>query len=292
MKPCKKRHQRFFSHLRNVMHTIPNVASLRSLCVLCCAVAFSFLFSRPAQAQLQQREPVLWRAGVFGNYGFNFHQALFDSLSGLVNSSPSFTGGRGMGFTLGVLFEKPLSHDFSLAGRASVTRLDGSMTSIEPFPQFEPVSAQLIEAELESRFSATITVFSLEPLAAWHPFPNASLYLGGRIGFSAGSFIQDQSIVNDPTGLARLPNAQTSSILMIFPASFFRNSAPSPDSAMPFHWTWMKQFFLRPKSGTPTISRRLSVIFPKIKHGRLAVSAADSAYAIRPKQRVGTCLRR
>jgi outer membrane protein OmpA-like peptidoglycan-associated protein len=214
MKPCKKRHQRFFSHLRNVMHTIPNVASLRSLCVLCCAVvAFFFLFSRPAQAQLQQREPVLWRAGIFGNYGVNFHQALFDSLSGLVNSSPPFTGGRGMGFTLGVLFEKPLSHDFSLAGRASVTRLDGSMTSLEPFPQFEPVSAQLIEAELESRFSASITVFSLEPLAAWHPFPNASLYLGGRIGFSAGSFVQDQSIVNDPTGLARLPNAQTSSIL-------------------------------------------------------------------------------
>lgn len=215
MKSCKKRHQRFFSHLRNVMHTIPNVASLRSLFVLCCAVAaFSFLFSHPAQAQLQQREPVLWRAGVFGSYGLNFHQALFDSLSGLVNSSPPFTGGRGTGFTLGALFEKPLSHDFSLAGRASVTRLDGSMSSREPYSQFEPVSAQLIEAELESQFSASITAFSLEPLVAWHPFPNASVYLGGRIGFSVGNFIQDQHIVNDPSGLLRLPyNNQTSSIL-------------------------------------------------------------------------------
>ncbi|MBL7993649.1 MAG: OmpA family protein [Candidatus Kapabacteria bacterium] len=204
-----------FSHLRNEKHSTRSAASLRSLCVLCCAViAFSFSFSCPAQAQLQQREPVLWRAGVFGNYGLNFHQALFDSLSGLVNSSPPFTGGRGTGFTLGALFEKPLSHDFSLAGRVSVTRLDGSMNSREAFAQFEPVSAQLIEAELESRFTASLTTFSLEPLVAWHPFPNASVYLGARIGYSIGNFTQDQRIVNDPTGLARLPNTnQTSSIL-------------------------------------------------------------------------------
>jgi outer membrane protein OmpA-like peptidoglycan-associated protein len=167
------------------------------------------VFPLSAQAQLQQREPVLWRVGVFGNYGLNFHQALFDSLPGLVQPTPPetkllFKGGRGAGFTLGVLFEKPFSHDFSFAGRASVSRLDGSMSTIGPFSQPDPSGNLLIEAELESRFTTSITAFSLEPLAAWHPFPNASVYLGARIGYSVGNFTQDQRIINDPTGLGNL----------------------------------------------------------------------------------------
>lgn len=209
MKPCNTQLARFYLHLRNAMHSVPNAASLRSLCVLCCAaLLFHFFAVGNLSAQLQLREPVEWRAGVFGSYGLNFHQALFDSLSGLVNSSPPFTGGSGTGFTLGVLFEKPLSHQFSFAGRASFTRLDGSMRSREEATF--GVNGDFITAELESRFTAALTAFSLEPLVAWHPFPQASVYLGARVGGSAGIVNQDIIIVNDPTGTARFPNMQTS----------------------------------------------------------------------------------
>lgn len=211
MKPREKQHKRLFLHLRNAMHSTQSAASLRSLCVLCCtAVAFSCACVFTAQAQLQQREPVLWRVGVFGNYGLNFHQALFDSLPGLKSSFPLSKSGQGTGFTLGALFEKPLSHDFSLVGRASISYLGGSIISREPYPQQNPSGSQIINAELESRFSVGITAFSLEPLAAWHPFANASFYLGGRFGFSVGVLNQDITIVNDSSGLLRFPNRQTS----------------------------------------------------------------------------------
>lgn len=176
-------------------------------------------------AQLQLREPVVWRIGVFGQYGANIHQATLDETAGFLTALPSaFTGGVGYGFALGALFEKPLSHTFSLSGRAAYSQLDGVMNSLSE-AAFGGMG-DIVLAELESRLSASISSFAVYPLAAWHPTPNLSLYAGVRLGVSWGSFSQGMSIVNDPTGQITFPaNNQTSLVLTA--------NAPIPQMATP-----------------------------------------------------------
>ncbi|MDW8221289.1 MAG: hypothetical protein RML40_12265, partial [Bacteroidota bacterium] len=89
-------------------------------------------------SQLQVRDPVEWRAGVFGGYGLNIHAGVFDSLTRQVRPIPytentgKFKGGIGQGWTLGGLFEKPVSHHISLAARLSWSTLDATMSILEP----------------------------------------------------------------------------------------------------------------------------------------------------------------
>lgn len=207
MTPCKTQHTSFLSHLCTVADSCFLVPSMQSLRVLCCILTFAL--SSSVSAQLQEREPVVWRIGVFGSYGLNFHQAFLDSIPGIAKAIPPFRDGRGMGFNLGVLFEKPLSHQFSLGGRFSLTSLNGAMLTTDSLytSSITPTGLQLIRSDIEYQADVNVNVFSLEPLAAWHPFPNASLYVGGRIGFGIGTFSQKRTIINDPTGLSRLPDS-------------------------------------------------------------------------------------
>lgn len=228
MKRSQRHHTNFYPHLRNPRHS---TAWLRSLCVLCWAAFGGFLVQSSigavgAQAQLQQREPVVWRVGIFGNYGTNVHQAMFGPPSELVRFAPQYdttvlpavqsllpyTGGSGTGFTVGALFEKPFSHDFSLAGRISLTNLSGTM-SLRDSAAFG-LNGGDVSAQIESRFVTSLMTISLEPLAAWHPFPNASVYLGGRIGVNLGTLRQELAIINDATGLIAFPDINQTSVVV------------------------------------------------------------------------------
>lgn len=203
---------------------------LRSLCVLCSTVWFTLgmaivvmiiVGNANGYAQLQLREPVEWRAGIFGHYGLNFHIGVFDSLTKQVVSIPytestgRFLGGSGQGWTLGALFEKPLSHQLSFAGRASLGTLDGMMTIVEPALFFRDSSGQFVPAfvDIASQFSVRVFSLALEPMMAWHPVPNLSLYLGGRFGAAWGTRLQDFSIINDPSRAVLFPDSNSTKIL-------------------------------------------------------------------------------
>ncbi len=212
-------HTEHFPHLRNIVRSLQAGArALRSFCVLCCAVLPMILVSNSfpearLYAQLQLREPVEWRAGIFGQYGLNFHVGVFDSLTKQVYPTPysestgRFTGGTGQGWTAGVLFEKPLSHQFSFAGRLMFSQLSATMSILEPafFIRDSAGFSVGTDVNIASRFSTDIFAVAIEPQIAWHPIQNLSVYLGVRMGASWGTRFQDFSLANDPTGLLTFP---------------------------------------------------------------------------------------
>jgi outer membrane protein OmpA-like peptidoglycan-associated protein len=191
--------------------------------IICLLVCCSLGISAELHAQLQEREPTLWRVGVFGSYGTYLHATQFDSLPGVDLDGIQFTNAIGTGWTAGVLFEKPLSHKFSLAARLAFHRYDVAFkTRTDAVFSFNAVPVYgSIEYGLNSRISA----ITADPLLAWHPFQNASVYLGARIGASFGSFDYAKNLIDSTGQLVFVENNQR--VLPLYP------DTPLPPSFIP-----------------------------------------------------------
>lgn len=158
------------------------------------------LFTTSVNAQSPLREPTAWRVGVFGGYGFNYHQARTDALPGIETNpfyDTLYQGSIGLGASAGAFFEKPLSHTFSLAARLSFSQLSTTFRSQTVLLQ-RPNGVD-IEGATENALAVNLTTITADPLIAWHPFFGASVYAGLRLGASFGTSSLTRTVI-DPTG--------------------------------------------------------------------------------------------
>lgn len=165
-----------------------------------------FCIFQTSEAQTVNKEP--FRYGIYGNYNLNYHVLDFRSLPGVPNCCPQFESGDGSGFTIGGLFDMPLTDMFSLQLRANYMTSDGILTAIES----DMLSVDFIPTmgEYEHRIDAGISSIGFEPLFDMNLFGGFSVDVGFRIAYiTQCTYDQQEKIVN-PADRGVFPETGTS----------------------------------------------------------------------------------
>lgn len=148
------------------------------------------------------------RFGGYGHVNLNLHSAGFSALPGVPNCCPEYESGFGIGPTLGLLFETPLSSQLMLSLRggysvAGATLARDEETTVEQDGEAVPMT---IEHTLES----SLANIGLEPLIGLR-LGNGLMLMGGtRVGYGLGADYAQMEKISDETLRGTFENGQRS----------------------------------------------------------------------------------
>lgn len=168
-------------------------------------------FSLLVVASAQGRDTTeLYSIGGFAGYNLNFHSADFQRLPGIPGNSPGFTTGTGGGFTVGGLFEYPLSHILRLQLRASYGALSGTMRTQEnPGNQLglnNPDGVSVTDIIIEHRMKGILEALFIEPAVSYSLGKNFSLQAGPSVGFMLTNKFEQEEVILQPPSITFLNN--------------------------------------------------------------------------------------
>ena len=158
-------------------------------------LVFFFFLSYACIAQTiadNQRE----RFGVFTHFTINIHSADFQQLPNIDNCCQRFESGSGNQFSIGGLYEFPVSNRFGLSLRASYTDMSGELQTKENKPVFDIAANRLVQqATILHTINASLASIGFEPLVSYNPVRGMRLFTGMRIAYlNKISFIQNETI--------------------------------------------------------------------------------------------------
>ncbi|MCL5991108.1 MAG: outer membrane beta-barrel protein, partial [Bacteroidetes bacterium] len=137
--------------------------------------------------------------GLFGHFNLNQHSADFQKLPGVPNCCPKFESGSGTGFTIGLLYELPLSDDLQLGLRLGYSSIGGELKKTEPVTIIKSGTPQA--GEFEHTLNASLSNIGIEPLIGWRLFNNFTIHAGFRAGYAlTGKYGQVETIVKPASG--------------------------------------------------------------------------------------------
>ncbi len=147
--------------------------------------------------------PAFWLGG-YGALGLNAHSASFGALPGYPLCCPQFDGGSGIGFTVGALFELPVSEQLRLQFRAGYTSWNGKLTQDQVIGNagiVNPSGAQVPTAvNVQYSIDAAVSTVELEALAAYYITPQLSVSAGLAGGPRLGAtFTQKEELLSPST---------------------------------------------------------------------------------------------
>lgn|GEM_PF-2139269 len=158
--------------------------------------------SVPITGIIPARDP---RYGVYGTADADFHRSDFQMLPGVPNCCADFNGGSGGGFSLGFLFEYPVSDRWWLGGRLSYEHVAAEFIEREPTTFI--VNGKATDAAFEHRLDGRYGVVTLAPTAGFVVADNLFdvMALVAHAGFGLGitstsSYNQSETIV-EPGGI-------------------------------------------------------------------------------------------
>ena len=117
---------------------------------------------------IAQRAPVdsaVSRYGGFFHLNLNLHRGGFTRLPGVPNCCQEFTGGSGLGFTLGGMYQLPLSYSFFLDLRAGYSLLSGDLRETEETTVI--INGEPVEGAFEHQLDAGLSALLIEPSLLW-----------------------------------------------------------------------------------------------------------------------------
>jgi outer membrane protein OmpA-like peptidoglycan-associated protein len=150
------------------------------------------------------RETPRTMLGAYADYQRNFYRADMTGLPGTPSCCPRYTDGDGGGFALGGLFELPLSGAWVLQVRAGYAMHNGTLTDAEP--QVVLVGGVAVPALIEHRIDTRISTIGVEPLIGFSPLDRLGVYIGGRVGYMAGSTFDQKETLVQPAGVGTFGN--------------------------------------------------------------------------------------
>lgn len=167
--------------------------------------------------------------GIFGHYSYAMHAASFQSLPGLPCCSPSFQNGTGNGLALGMLYQMPLSNQWTLSGRLSYLPYPGTLVNDQPTTV--NIAGSPIPATIHYELDATLASVNVEPLIGYRITDRFTLHGGASIGIvTSRTFRQREPLITasgqgrqtvpDEVGSGELPNASTLSASLMAGMSF------------------------------------------------------------------------
>lgn len=189
------------------------------------------------------------RFGLFSHFTINIHSTDFQQLPNIDNCCQRFESGSGNQFSIGGLYEFPVSNRFGLSLRASYTDMSGELQTSENKPVFDIAANRLVQqATILHTINASLSSIGLEPLFSYNPVRGMRLFTGMRIAYLSNiSFVQketieqpgfvfvenNQKVRNERQGdLANIVNIQNSLMFgasMEFPLNKVRTLLLSPE---------------------------------------------------------------
>lgn len=162
-------------------------------------------------ASAQARDTTeLYSIGGFAGYNLNFHSADFQKLPGVPGNSPGFTTGTDGGFTIGGLFEYPLSRLLRFQLRASYGSLSGTMRTQEnPGNQLNlnnPDGVSVTDIIIEHRMRGIFEALFIEPAASYSLGKNFSVQVGPSVGFMLTNSFEQEEVILQPSSITFLNN--------------------------------------------------------------------------------------
>lgn len=173
-------------------------------------VLFVLVFSPLLLPAQTQDTTEMYSIGGFAGYNLNFHSADFAKLPGVPGNSPGYTGGNGGGFTIGGLFEYPLSQLMRLQLRASFGSLSGSMTTqANPGNQIginNPDGLPVTDVIIEHRMRGNLNAIIAEPALSVKLAGRFSVQAGAAVGFLIKNEFEQEEVIIQPASVTFLNN--------------------------------------------------------------------------------------
>ncbi|MFC2131504.1 OmpA family protein [Bacteroidota bacterium] len=133
------------------------------------------LFSQPSGHKITHT------IGFFGHYNYNIHSVNFQELPGIPNCCPNFETGTGNGFSIGMLYEKPLTDNILVGSRAFFATIGATLSKIEPLISGVIVEGQLRDGEFEHIIEADISTAGIEAYAGYKIIDDFMIRTGLRV---------------------------------------------------------------------------------------------------------------
>ncbi len=139
--------------------------------------------------------------GGFFHLNINMHRAGFTRLPNVPNCCREFTGGSGVGFTVGALYDFPLSSSLFLDFRAGYSLLGADL--IEPEETTVIVSGQPTTGEFEHQLEANLGAVIVEPALGYRITPRFTVRAGaGLAALLSATYNQREELVRpEETGV-------------------------------------------------------------------------------------------
>jgi outer membrane protein OmpA-like peptidoglycan-associated protein len=137
--------------------------------------------------------------GVFAHYLLSLHSADFTRLPGIPNCCPRFESGSGSGFTIGGLFEMPISKKFSFGARVGYQSIGATLTADEGTTII--VDGVARRGAFTHSVEASLSNLGLDGLIIWNPVKKLYFSTGMRFGMvSSSTFAQEERITTPANG--------------------------------------------------------------------------------------------
>ncbi|MDA3842841.1 MAG: hypothetical protein PF588_00545, partial [Candidatus Kapabacteria bacterium] len=150
--------------------------------VLTCLL-LSFAYVDTYAEEVQDSLELKPKFGVFANFNINLHTADITEFPGILTCCPKYTGGFGLGYTIGALYDMYYSERIRLQFRASYMLTDGLLSDEEDVNVIIDGVSQT--GKFEHLLDAKLSSLGLESLIAYKFDNGITALAGARFGFMA-----------------------------------------------------------------------------------------------------------
>jgi outer membrane protein OmpA-like peptidoglycan-associated protein len=175
-------------------------------------------FSTPVPEDTLELKP---RYGIFGSYGLNIHQTGFGHLNGVESCCNDFEGGRGKGFSAGLLYDYPIEMNFFLNFRLMASYLGADLSRTEETNII--IAGESAPGQFEHTLEVDSYIAAITISGGYRLFDHLFTHLGFLAGYQyythysqqeeiikpekQGTFINGKRIRNESTGT--IPDARS-----------------------------------------------------------------------------------
>jgi hypothetical protein len=149
-----------------------------------------------AQSQLQNHSSI----GFLFYYSMNSHEASFKGLPDIPSCCPEYNDGTGRGYSLGLLYEMPLSREFRIETHLLYSDISADFESTEGL--IININNEPYEGRFKHLIEADLRALAIELLFAYNPFAGLTISVGpGMSTLLVKDFHQSESIVDPEYGV-------------------------------------------------------------------------------------------
>lgn len=178
----------------------------RRIATWLCRVLALVMFVPAVSAQDEPNDNLPPRYGGFLHLNLNLHRAGFARLPGVPNCCREFTGGSGLGFTVGASYLHPLGALFSLDLSAGYSSLGARLVESENTTVI--VGTEPVTGEFEHQLEAGLDALLVEPSIRWRPTARLSVRAGPGLSFLLGATYSQQEQLIRPEEVGVFENGR------------------------------------------------------------------------------------
>ncbi|OGU11881.1 MAG: hypothetical protein A2X61_10225 [Ignavibacteria bacterium GWB2_35_12] len=179
-----------------VKNTFIKLAMIVFILTISCSVLSSQLINDPYKLNP--------RYGLFGQYGYNWHDSKINSLPNIKNCCAGLNNGTGDGYGFGLLFEMPLTNWLLLGVRANYFDKSGKFDL--RFDTLVQNGQSQFNAKIDREFKAKLSTFSFSPMFSLKSVGRLFFHIGANAGiYLENSFEQYDKIVQ-PSNMVFIEN--------------------------------------------------------------------------------------